>query len=144
MLKRTMTNLIVLICCLLSGCAVIATVTGASSTTITTVKTVEAVKLGADAASSVATDKTLTDHAISAMTGKDCSTMNVFRKDRHFCEMPKPLMPDISSSDCIKDFQIRCNIHPADGTMNIQTRLKLLRIEHGLDIYESIGLCHPK
>jgi len=71
-----------------TGCAVIATVTGSSSSTLATVKAIETVKLGADVVSYGATDKTLTDHAISGITGKDCKLFNIVG-DRQVCQEDK-------------------------------------------------------
>jgi len=69
-------RLILLLCLFLSGCAVVASMTGASSSTVTAIKTAEAVKLGVNAASTATTNKTLEDHALSYVTGKDCKMWN--------------------------------------------------------------------
>jgi uncharacterized protein YceK len=78
-------RLILLLCLFLSGCAVIASVTGASSSTVTAIKTAEAIKLGANAASTATTNKTLEDHALSSVTGKDCKMWNAINH-KSICE----------------------------------------------------------
>ena len=77
-----MNNVLILVAILTlsTGCAVIATATGASASTVTAVKTAEAIKFGADLVSYGTTDKTITDHAISKATGKDCKLTNIFNK----------------------------------------------------------------
>lgn len=44
---------------------------------------------GASLATTALTGKSLSDHALSAATGEDCSLMDaVFEEDRHICEVP--------------------------------------------------------
>jgi hypothetical protein len=74
---------------------VIATVTGASTSTISVVKTAETIKLGADAVSVVATNKTVADHVVSNATHKNCSVLHVFQ-NKGFCRVShKYLAPQI-------------------------------------------------
>jgi hypothetical protein len=54
--------------------------------TIETIKIVSEVKTVGDGVSSVSTGKMLTDHAISKIVNKDCSTFNLF-KDKNFCRV---------------------------------------------------------
>jgi len=73
---------------LLSGCAAIATVGGGGISTIQTAQTIDMVSTGASAASTVTTGKSLTDHAISYIVGKDCRMLNVLNKKK-FCRIHK-------------------------------------------------------
>lgn len=73
---------------LLSGCAAIATVGGGGVATIQTAQTIDMVSTGASAASTVTTGKSLTDHAISYIVGKDCRMLNVLNKKK-FCRIHK-------------------------------------------------------
>lgn len=73
---------------LLSGCAAIATVGGGGVATIQTAQTIDMVSTGASAASTVTTGKSITDHAISYIVGKDCRMLNVLNKKK-FCRIHK-------------------------------------------------------
>lgn len=73
----------------------IAGVTGASTSTITAIKTAETIKLGADAVSVVATNKTVSDHVVSSATHKNCSMLHVFQ-NQAFCRVHKTyLQPQV-------------------------------------------------
>ena len=61
---------------------------GAGATAISTAQTIDTIKTGADVASVGATNKTLTDHAISYVVGKDCRMLNVLEK-KAFCRVHK-------------------------------------------------------
>ena len=74
---------------MLQGCATfVAGQMGAGATAISTAQTIDTIKTGADVASVGATNKTLTDHAISYMVGKDCRMLNVLEK-KAFCRVHK-------------------------------------------------------
>ena len=83
---------------LLSGCAAIATVGGGGISTIQTAQTIDMVSTGASAASTVTTGKSLTDHAISYIVGKDCRMLNVLNKKK-FCRIHKFYEPNKGTSD---------------------------------------------
>jgi uncharacterized protein YceK len=76
-------SILLLLC--LNGCAVIATTIGSSPATISAAQTLDAVKLGVDAVSAGATDKTTTDHAVSTVSGLDCKATNII-KGKVYCE----------------------------------------------------------
>ena len=52
--------------------------------TLEAIKIATEVKTAADGASAVSTGKTLTDHAVSKIVDKDCSTFNLL-KNKNFC-----------------------------------------------------------
>ena len=70
----------------LQGCALALSSLGASTATVQVATAVDAVKTGADIVSYGTTDKTLTDHAISNIIGKDCKTFNVIQ-GKHICRV---------------------------------------------------------
>jgi hypothetical protein len=71
-------RLILLLCLLLQGCAVIATHIGASAATVQTATVADSIKLSADVGSEITTGQTLNDHALSLATGKQCKVWNIF------------------------------------------------------------------
>lgn len=73
---------------MVSGCATVGSIVGASITTIQSAKTVDMVSTGVSAASTVTTGKSLTDHLISKITGKDCTMFNLF-KSKNICRVRK-------------------------------------------------------
>ncbi len=112
----------------LEGCVLLASSAGGSASTIQMAQTVDMVKTAGDVGSAAVTKKTLTDHALSALSGKDCRIFNVFDK-KNICKTP---MPDISSPEKIKAFQLSKNLEPT-GKIGPKTRMALWRIEHELD-----------
>jgi hypothetical protein len=62
----------------------------------------------------VATDKTLTDHAVSLATGKDCSIVG-YERDRTYCR-PHPPTVEVTSEPlyCYRTLaDIECHANPA-------------------------------
>jgi hypothetical protein len=112
----------------LEGCVLLASSAGGSASTIQMAQTVDMIKTAGDVGSAAVTKKTLTDHALSALSGKDCRIFNVFDKQK-ICKTP---MPDISSPEKIKAFQLSKNLEPT-GKIGPRTRMVLWRIEHELD-----------
>jgi hypothetical protein len=125
---------LILLALLLNGCAIIASMGGASTTIVSTFETLDYAKGAADVIVYTETKKTLTDHAISKVLGKDCRLFNVF-SDKKVCvaEIKKINMPDLSSKEKIIAFQILKGITPATGTIGPKTRLALWKIEHDID-----------
>lgn len=119
---------------LLNGCAILASVGGASTTTVSTFETIDYAKGAADVVLYTETKKTLTDHVISKALGKDCRMFNVFN-DKKVCvpAVKKIAMPNLSSKEKIIEFQISKGIMPATGTIGPKTRLALWKIEHDID-----------
>lgn len=81
-------RLILLCFIFLPGCVLLATTGGASVATVQTAQTIDIIKTGADVASASTTGKTITDHAVSWVVGKDCRTLNVFQ-GKKFCRIHK-------------------------------------------------------
>jgi murein L,D-transpeptidase YcbB/YkuD len=123
-------KLILISCLLLQGCAtMIASNMGASATVVATAETVDQIKTAADVVSYGTTHKTLTDHALDAVTGRDCNLINVFDKYHKIC---KERMPDLSTKEKIKEFQRSKGIEPT-GTIGPKTRIAVWRIKNELD-----------
>jgi murein L,D-transpeptidase YcbB/YkuD len=87
------------------------------------------------------TGKTLTDHALSELSGKNCKTLNIV-EDKKLCEeaeakiqsvkVRQVVMPDVSTPKKIKAFQKSKNLEQT-GKIGPKTRLALWRIKHGID-----------
>jgi murein L,D-transpeptidase YcbB/YkuD len=102
---------------------------GAGAAVVATAETVDQVKTAADVVSYGTTSKTLTDHALDAVTGKDCNLINVFDKYHKVC---REKMPDLSSKEKIIAFQKAKGIEPT-GTVGPKTRMAVWRIKNELD-----------
>lgn len=123
-------RLILISCLLLQGCAtMIAGNMGAGATAVTVAETVDQAKTAADVVAYGTTGKTLTDHALDAVTGRDCNLINVFNKYRKIC---KERMPDLSTKEKIRAFQRSKGLEPT-GTVGPKTRMAVWRIKHELD-----------
>ena len=123
-------RLILCMCLLLQGCvAMVATKIGASAAVVATAETIDQVKTAADVVSYGTTSKTLTDHALDAITGRDCNLINTLNKYRKIC---REKMPDLSTPEKIKAFQQAKGIEPT-GTLGPKTRIAVWRIKHELD-----------
>ena len=121
---------VLFLCLLLQGCATfVAGQMGASATIVSTAETVDQVKTAADVVSYGTTHKTLTDHALDAVTGKDCNLVNVFDKYHKVC---REKMPDLSTREKIIEFQKSKGIEPT-GTIGPKTRMAIWRIKNELD-----------
>jgi peptidoglycan hydrolase-like protein with peptidoglycan-binding domain len=112
----------------LQGCVLLASSTGGSAATIQAAQTIDAIKTAGDLGSVAVTNKTITDHAISALSGKDCRLLNIFNK-KNICKTPAP---DVSTPEKIKAFQKFKNLEQT-GKIGPKTRIALWRIEHELD-----------
>ena len=123
-------RLILCMCLLLQGCVtMVATNMGAGAAVVATAETVDQVKTAADVVSYGTTSKTLTVHALDAVTGRDCNLVNVFDKYRKVC---REKMPNLSTPEKIKEFQKSKGIEPT-GTVGPKTRMAIWRIKHELD-----------
>ena len=123
-------RLILCMCLLLQGCVtMLATNMGAGAAVVATAETVDQVKTAADVVSYGTTSKTLTDHALDAITGRDCNLINTFSKYRKVC---REKIPDLSTPEKIKAFQQAKGIEPT-GTLGPKTRIAVWRIKHELD-----------
>ena len=123
-------RLILCMCLLLQGCVtMVATNMGAGAAVVATAETVDQLKTAADVVSYGTTNKTLTDHALDAVTGRDCNLINTFSKYRKVC---REKMPDLSTPEKIKAFQKSKGIEPI-GIVGPKTRTAVWRIKHELD-----------
>lgn len=115
---------------LLQGCAtMIAGNMGAGATVVTVAETVDQAKTAGDVVAYGTTGKTLTDHALDAVTGRDCKLFNVFDKYHKVC---RERMPDLSTKEKIREFQRSKGIEPT-GTIGPKTRMAIWRIKNELD-----------
>jgi murein L,D-transpeptidase YcbB/YkuD len=123
-------RLLLLSCLLLQGCVtMLASNMGAGATVISTAETIDQAKTAADVVSYGTTHKTLTDHALDAVTGRDCNLINVFDKYHKVC---RERMPDLSTREKVKEFQKKKGIEPT-GTVGPKTREAVWRIKNELD-----------
>ena len=120
--------LLLLLSISLQGCVLLASSAGGSAGTIQVAQTIDMVKTAGDVGSAAVTNKTLTDHALSALYGKDCRVFNIFDKKK-ICKIP---MPDVSTPEKIKAFQKSKDLEET-GKIGPKTRMSLWRIEHELD-----------
>ena len=112
----------------LEVCVLLASSAGGSAGTIQVAQTIDMVKTAGDVGSAAVTNKTLTDHALSALSGKDCRVFNIFDKKK-ICKIP---MPDVSTPEKIKAFQKSKDLEET-GKIGPKTIMALWRIEHELD-----------
>ena len=123
-------RLILCMCLLLQGCVtMVATNMGAGAAVVATAETVDQVKTAADVVSYGTTSKTLTDHALDAITGRDCNLINAFNKYRKVC---RERMPDLSTKEKIRAFQKSKGLEQT-GRIGPLTRIAVWRIKHELD-----------
>ena len=121
---------LILACLMLQGCAtMLAGQMGAGATVVATAETVDQAKTAADVVAYGTTGKTLTDHALDAVTGRDCKLFNVFDKYHKVC---RERMPDLTTREKIIEFQKSKGIEPT-GTIGPKTRTAVWRIKNELD-----------
>jgi hypothetical protein len=65
----------------LTACAPMLAMVGSHQSVVQLVAQIERVKLAGDGASYVASSKTITDHALSGVVGKDCKVFNVVTRE---------------------------------------------------------------
>ena len=123
-------RLLLLSCLLLQGCVtMIAGNMGAGATAVAVAETVDTAKTAGDAVAYGTTGKTLTDHALDAVTGRDCNLINIFDKRHKVC---RERMPDLSTKEKIREFQKSKGLEPT-GTIGPKTRMAMWRIKNELD-----------
>ena len=123
-------RLILCMCLLLQGCVtMLASNMGAGAAVVATAETVDQVKTAADVVSYGTTSKTLTDHALDAITGRDCNLINTFSKYRKVC---REKMPDLSTKEKIRAFQKSKGLEQT-GRVGPLTRIAVWRIKNELD-----------
>jgi len=102
---------------------------GAGATAITVAETVDAAKTAGDAVALGTTGKTLTDHALDRVTGRDCKLFNLFDRNHSVC---RERMPELKTPAQIRAFQKSKGI-PETGQIGPLTRIAIWRIQHELD-----------
>ena len=102
---------------------------GAGATAITVAETVDTAKTAGDAVSYGTTGKTLTDHALDKITGRDCKLFRVFDRNRRVC---KERMPELKTAAQIRAFQKSKNLDQT-GRIGPLTSIAIWRIRHELD-----------
>ncbi len=123
-------RLILCLCLLLQGCVtMLASNMGAGATAVAVAETVDTAKTAGDVVAYGTTGKTLTDHALDAVTGRDCKLFNVFDKYHRVC---RERMPDLSTKEKIRAFQKSKGIEPI-GIIGPKTRMAVWRIKNELD-----------
>ena len=81
----------------LSACAPMLAMVGSNTALVQVVAQLERVKLAADGASYLQSDKTLSDHALSKLTGKECKVFNVLTKESVCADNTPVVAPDSDS-----------------------------------------------
>jgi hypothetical protein len=123
-------RLILCLCLLLQGCVtMLAGNMGAGAAVVATAETIDQAKTAADVVAYGTTGKTLTDHALDSVTGRDCNLIHVFNKYRKVC---RERMPDLSTKEKIRAFQKSKGLQPT-GTIGPLTRIAIWRIKNELD-----------
>ena len=102
---------------------------GAGATVVAAAETVDQVKTAADVVSYGTTSKTLTDHALDSVTGRDCNLIHVFNKYRKVC---RERMPDLSTKEKIRSFQKSKGLEQT-GRIGPLTSIAIWRIKNELD-----------
>ena len=102
---------------------------GAGATAITLAETVDTAKTAGDAVAYGTTGKTLTDHALDRITGRDCKLFRVFDRDRKICH---ERMPELQTPAQIRAFQKSKGLAQT-GQIGPLTSIAIWRIKHQLD-----------
>jgi hypothetical protein len=102
---------------------------GAGATAVTVAEAVDTAKTAGDVVAYGTTGKTLTDHALDKITGRDCKLFNVFDRDRRVC---RERMPELKTTAQIRAFQKSKNLEQT-GQIGPLTRIAIWRIRHELD-----------
>jgi hypothetical protein len=102
---------------------------GAGATAITVAEAVDTAKTAGDAVAYGTTGKTLTDHALDRITGRDCKLFRVFDKYHKVC---RERMPDLSTPAKIRLFQKSKGLAQT-GQIGPLTSIAIWRIKHELD-----------
>jgi hypothetical protein len=102
---------------------------GAGATAVAVAEAVDTAKTAGDAVAYGTTGKTLTDHALDKITGRDCKLFRVFDRDRRVC---RERMPELKTAAQIRAFQKSKNLEQT-GQIGPLTRIAIWRIRHELD-----------
>ncbi len=102
---------------------------GAGAAAVTVAEAVDTVKTAGDAVAYGTTGKTLTDHALDRITGRDCKLFRVFDRDHKICH---ERMPELKTPAQIRLFQKSKNLAQT-GRIGPLTSIAIWRIKHQLD-----------
>ena len=135
--------IILIILVVTQGCTLLVTtfeIGGAAATAegaSTAVEVAQALDLAGTAGDVVSvkeTGKTLSDHVVSGLTGKDCRLLRKVRGRGDYCEIP---LPNLNTRNKIKVFQIVEGIRPVNGHMGPLTRQAYWNYEHEVRAWDS-------
>jgi len=110
-----------------------ATAEGAS-TAVEVAQVLDIAGTAGDAVSVKETGKTLSDHVVSGLTGKDCRLLRKIRGKGDYCEIP---LPNLNTRNKIKVFQIVEGIRPVNGKMGPLTRQAYWNYAHEVKSWNS-------
>jgi hypothetical protein len=102
---------------------------GAGATAVTIAEAVDTAKTAGDAVAYGTTGKTLTDHALDKITGRDCKLFRVFDRNRRVC---RERMPELKTTAQIRLFQKSKNLAQT-GRIGPLTSIAIWLIQHELD-----------
>jgi hypothetical protein len=102
---------------------------GAGATAVAVAEAVDTAKTAGDAVAYGTTGKTLTDHALDKITGRDCKLFNVFDRNRRVC---RERMPELKTPAQIRLFQKSKGLAQT-GRIGPLTSIAIWRIQHELD-----------
>ena len=102
---------------------------GAGATAVTLAEAVDTAKTAGDAVAYSTTGKTLTDHALDKITGRDCKLFRVFDRNSRVC---RERMPELKTTAQIRLFQKSKNLAQT-GRIGPLTSIAIWRIKHDLD-----------
>lgn len=122
--------LIVLLFVSLTSCVtMLAGNMGAGATAVAVAESVDTAKTAGDVVAYGTTGKTLTDHALDRITGRDCALFRAFDRNHRIC---RERMPELKTTAQIRAFQKSKGI-PQTGVIGPLTRIAIWRIQHELD-----------
>ncbi len=125
-----MRYIVLFVLCLQTSCVtMLAGNMGAGATAVAVAETVDTAKTAGDVVAYGTTGKTLTDHALDRITGRDCKLFRVFDRDRKICH---ERMPELKTAAQIRAFQKSKGLAQT-GHIGPLTSIAIWRIKHQLD-----------
>ena len=126
----SMRYVVLFVLCLQTSCVtMLAGNMGAGATAVAVAETVDTAKTAGDVVAYGTTGKTLTDHALDRITGRDCKLFRVFDRDRKICH---ERMPELQTPAQIRAFQKSKGLAQT-GQIGPLTSIAIWRIKHQLD-----------
>jgi hypothetical protein len=125
-----MRYIVLFVLCLQTSCVtMLAGNMGAGATAVAVAETVDTAKTAGDVVAYGTTGKTLTDHALDRITGRDCKLFRVFDRDSKICH---ERMPELRTPAQIRAFQKSKGLTQT-GRIGPLTSIAIWRIKHQLD-----------